>query len=60
MQAHGDHDLHPGEDADGLGGGEGLGEDVVGAVIFWATCWAAAMSSRGSMGKKTGVRPYVS
>ena len=31
-----------------------------GAVIFWATRWAAAMSSRGSMGKKTGVRPYVS
>ena len=31
-----------------------------GAVIFWATRWAAAMSSRGSIGKKTGVRPYLS
>ena len=34
MQTHGDHDLHPGEDADGLGGGEGLGEEVVGGGHF--------------------------
>ena len=34
MQTHGDHDLHPGEDADGLGGGESLGEEMVGGGHF--------------------------